>query len=194
MALQPCSRDHRLNSNRQLTRLCLFCGTVKLRALASLAEGLLGCRSGLLHVGADPGLHLPVPVVSSHLELLHRTQHSQVDQVAKVGGVSLCKTASEWLRCLQVGGRRFGEVLSSGSVHQDLHPCRLPPGISTNPDPLSATSCLQPALAPGCAHVCVCMCVCLQVCIIHLHYFHQPFLQLTDLKTVVETHNSTITR
>lgn len=37
-------------------------------------------------------------------------------------------------------------------------------------------------------------CVCLQVCIIHLHYFHQPFLELTDLKTVVETHNSTITR
>lgn len=33
-----------------------------------------------------------------------------------------------------------------------------------------------------------------QVCIIHLHYFHEPFLQLTDLKTVVETHNSTITR
>ncbi|XP_056869498.1 piezo-type mechanosensitive ion channel component 2-like isoform X1 [Takifugu flavidus] len=34
----------------------------------------------------------------------------------------------------------------------------------------------------------------LLVCIIHLHYFHEPFLQLTDLKTVVETHNSTITR
>ncbi|XP_063768773.1 piezo-type mechanosensitive ion channel component 2-like isoform X2 [Eleginops maclovinus] len=34
----------------------------------------------------------------------------------------------------------------------------------------------------------------LLVCIVHLHYFHQPFLQLTDLKTVVDTHNSTITR
>lgn len=34
----------------------------------------------------------------------------------------------------------------------------------------------------------------LQVCIVHLHYFHEPFLQLTDLKTVVDTHNSTITR
>ncbi|XP_041824079.1 piezo-type mechanosensitive ion channel component 2-like [Melanotaenia boesemani] len=34
----------------------------------------------------------------------------------------------------------------------------------------------------------------LLVCIIHLHYFHEPFLQLTDLKTVVDTHNSTITR
>lgn len=33
-----------------------------------------------------------------------------------------------------------------------------------------------------------------QVCIVHLHYFHKPFLQLTDLKTVVDTHNSTITR
>lgn len=32
------------------------------------------------------------------------------------------------------------------------------------------------------------------MCIIHLHYFHESFLQLTDLKTVVETHNSTITR
>ncbi|XP_071058180.1 piezo-type mechanosensitive ion channel component 2-like, partial [Pseudochaenichthys georgianus] len=34
----------------------------------------------------------------------------------------------------------------------------------------------------------------LLVCIVHLHYFHEPFLQLTDLKTVVDTHNSTITR
>ncbi|XP_055363650.1 piezo-type mechanosensitive ion channel component 2-like isoform X2 [Betta splendens] len=34
----------------------------------------------------------------------------------------------------------------------------------------------------------------LLVCIVHLHYFHKPFLQLTDLKTVVDTHNSTITR
>ncbi|KAM3860328.1 piezo-type mechanosensitive ion channel component 2-like [Diretmus argenteus] len=34
----------------------------------------------------------------------------------------------------------------------------------------------------------------LLVCILHLHYFHEPFLQLTDLKTVVDTHNSTITR
>uniref|UniRef100_A0A3Q3MXJ6 Uncharacterized protein n=1 Tax=Mastacembelus armatus TaxID=205130 RepID=A0A3Q3MXJ6_9TELE len=34
----------------------------------------------------------------------------------------------------------------------------------------------------------------LLVCVIHLHYFHRPFLQLTDLKTVVDTHNSTITR
>lgn len=34
----------------------------------------------------------------------------------------------------------------------------------------------------------------LQVCIVHLHYFHEPFLRLTDLKTVVDTHNSTITR
>ncbi|KAK2859745.1 hypothetical protein Q5P01_004365 [Channa striata] len=34
----------------------------------------------------------------------------------------------------------------------------------------------------------------LLVCIIHLHYFHKPFLHLTDLKTVVDTHNSTITR
>ncbi|XP_059901310.1 piezo-type mechanosensitive ion channel component 2-like isoform X1 [Gadus macrocephalus] len=34
----------------------------------------------------------------------------------------------------------------------------------------------------------------LLVCVLHLHYFHQPFLQLTDLKTVVNTHNSTITR
>ncbi|XP_072235133.1 piezo-type mechanosensitive ion channel component 2-like [Leuresthes tenuis] len=34
----------------------------------------------------------------------------------------------------------------------------------------------------------------LLVCIIHLHYFHESFLQLTDLKTVVDTHNSTITR
>ncbi|XP_042254704.1 piezo-type mechanosensitive ion channel component 2-like [Thunnus maccoyii] len=34
----------------------------------------------------------------------------------------------------------------------------------------------------------------LLVCIIHLHYFHEPFLQLTDLQTVVDTHNSTITR
>ncbi|KAM3593292.1 uncharacterized protein V6R79_009660 [Siganus canaliculatus] len=34
----------------------------------------------------------------------------------------------------------------------------------------------------------------LLVCIIHLHYFHEPFLQLTDLKTVVDTYNSTITR
>ena len=34
----------------------------------------------------------------------------------------------------------------------------------------------------------------LQVCIVHLHYFHEPFLQLTDLKTVVDTHNSIITR
>ncbi|CAL8292374.1 unnamed protein product [Lota lota] len=33
----------------------------------------------------------------------------------------------------------------------------------------------------------------LLVCVLHLHYFHQPFLQLTDLKTVVNTHNSTIT-
>nr|XP_046227093.1 piezo-type mechanosensitive ion channel component 2-like isoform X2 [Scatophagus argus] len=34
----------------------------------------------------------------------------------------------------------------------------------------------------------------LLVCIVHLHYFHEPFLRLTDLKTVVNTHNSTITR
>uniref|UniRef100_A0AAV2LED3 Piezo-type mechanosensitive ion channel component n=1 Tax=Knipowitschia caucasica TaxID=637954 RepID=A0AAV2LED3_KNICA len=34
----------------------------------------------------------------------------------------------------------------------------------------------------------------LLVCVIHLHYFHEPFLQLTDLQTVVDTHNSTITR
>ncbi|KAI3355619.1 hypothetical protein L3Q82_018446, partial [Scortum barcoo] len=34
----------------------------------------------------------------------------------------------------------------------------------------------------------------LHVCIVHLHYFHKPFLQLTDLKTMVDTHNSTITR
>ncbi|XP_077481058.1 piezo-type mechanosensitive ion channel component 2-like [Stigmatopora argus] len=34
----------------------------------------------------------------------------------------------------------------------------------------------------------------LLVCIVHLHYFHEPFLRLTDLKTVVDTHNSTITR
>ncbi|XP_068199524.1 piezo-type mechanosensitive ion channel component 2-like isoform X2 [Antennarius striatus] len=34
----------------------------------------------------------------------------------------------------------------------------------------------------------------LLVCIVHLHYFHEPFLELTDLKTVVDTHNSTITR
>ncbi|KAM7369505.1 hypothetical protein PAMP_010824 [Pampus punctatissimus] len=34
----------------------------------------------------------------------------------------------------------------------------------------------------------------LLVCIVHLHYFHEPFLQLTDLQTVVDTHNSTITR
>ncbi|XP_060920541.1 piezo-type mechanosensitive ion channel component 2-like [Labrus mixtus] len=34
----------------------------------------------------------------------------------------------------------------------------------------------------------------LLVCIVHLHYFHEPFLLLTDLKTVVDTHNSTITR
>nr|XP_043885784.1 piezo-type mechanosensitive ion channel component 2 isoform X3 [Solea senegalensis] len=34
----------------------------------------------------------------------------------------------------------------------------------------------------------------LLVCIVHLHYFHESFLQLTDLKTVVDTHNSTITR
>ncbi|XP_062236076.1 piezo-type mechanosensitive ion channel component 2-like isoform X2 [Platichthys flesus] len=34
----------------------------------------------------------------------------------------------------------------------------------------------------------------LLVCIVHLHYFHEPFLQLTDLKTVVDTHNSIITR
>ncbi|XP_061661347.1 piezo-type mechanosensitive ion channel component 2-like isoform X2 [Syngnathoides biaculeatus] len=34
----------------------------------------------------------------------------------------------------------------------------------------------------------------LLVCIVHLHYFHEPFLQLTDLKTVVDTHNSTIAR
>ncbi|XP_026217973.1 piezo-type mechanosensitive ion channel component 2-like isoform X2 [Anabas testudineus] len=34
----------------------------------------------------------------------------------------------------------------------------------------------------------------LLMCIVHLHYFHEPFLQLTDLKTVVDTHNSTITR
>lgn len=65
-------------------------GAVKLRALARLAEGLLGRCSGLLHVGADPGLHLPVPVVSSHLELLHRTQHSQVE-VNRVGEANYCK-------------------------------------------------------------------------------------------------------
>ncbi|XP_056155643.1 piezo-type mechanosensitive ion channel component 2-like isoform X2 [Lampris incognitus] len=34
----------------------------------------------------------------------------------------------------------------------------------------------------------------LLVCILHLHYFHQPFLQLTDLKTVITTHTSPITR
>ncbi|KAM7389966.1 hypothetical protein PAMA_008240 [Pampus argenteus] len=34
----------------------------------------------------------------------------------------------------------------------------------------------------------------LLVCIVHLHYFHEPFLQLTDLQTVVDTHNSIITR
>ncbi|KAF7643979.1 hypothetical protein LDENG_00230120 [Lucifuga dentata] len=34
----------------------------------------------------------------------------------------------------------------------------------------------------------------LLLCIVHLHYFHEPFLHLTDLKTVVDTHNSTITR
>ncbi|KAL1006396.1 hypothetical protein UPYG_G00071860 [Umbra pygmaea] len=34
----------------------------------------------------------------------------------------------------------------------------------------------------------------LLVCILHLHYFHQRFLLLTDIKTVADTHKSTISR
>ncbi|XP_051909940.1 piezo-type mechanosensitive ion channel component 2-like [Hippocampus zosterae] len=34
----------------------------------------------------------------------------------------------------------------------------------------------------------------LLVCIVHLQYFHEPFLRLTDLQTVVDTHNSAVAR
>lgn len=102
---------------------------------------------------------------------------------------NMCRTSlCPPVMCLKVGGCWIGEVLSSCSLHKDLHPCCISPGTQTHCSRTSTFS-LQ------------CFCKDFffasyfpQVCIIHLHYFHEPFLQLTDLKTVVETHNSTITR
>lgn len=34
----------------------------------------------------------------------------------------------------------------------------------------------------------------LLVCILHLHYFHERFLQLTDIKSVADKQKSTISR
>ena len=34
----------------------------------------------------------------------------------------------------------------------------------------------------------------LLVCVLHLHYFHDDFLSLTDIKTVLDKQSSTITR
>lgn len=85
------------------------------------------------------------------------------------------------------------------SPHHSPSPFTLSQHSHPNPHPSTFTLNLTPTLTlhplPTCStSQAPLMCVCLQVCIIHLHYFHQPFLELTDLKTVVETHNSTITR
>lgn len=59
---------------------CTLCPgpVVELRALAYDAQELLGRCGGLLHAGFDPGLHLPIPLIRQHLELLHWTQQTQV--------------------------------------------------------------------------------------------------------------------
>ena len=89
--------DHWLNVSSRLdvtwltAWTCLSFSVVELWALACLAQGFLGSCGGLLDAGSDPSLHLPVPIIPSHLELLQWTQHSQVFQLMfLLSQISLC--------------------------------------------------------------------------------------------------------